>query len=493
MIGKVINRMKGLILAVALFGLIAAEAGKWGVEEQDDVAVLTKDNFNDFIKNNKFAFVKFYAPWCGHCKSMAAGYSKLAKRMKSETNGVAIAKVDTTVETTLGEQFGIKGYPTLKFFVDGQPVDYSGAREEDALYNWIMKKTGPSTSELKTTAELTDLQNKKIAVLLATTEDNETLLKAFNAVAASVDDITFHYTFSPEVKQALDIADENAFVLLRNFDDGTKIMTGDYLTTESMKDFLNVHKHPLVMPFEQEAAERIFGSESPAIFVFSDQDNTDAIKTFKTVAQKFAGTGLVFSHSTITTGLGARLAEFLGITAKDANSVRIIKFAAGNLLKYKLDTVTEDSLTQFINDWKNEKLTAYFKSENIPESNNEPVKVIVGNSFEDMVINNDKYVLLEAYAPWCGHCKQLEPIYTELATKLAGVTDIVIAKMDSTANEHPSLNIKGFPTIKFYKKGDKSNPMDYNGERTVDGFIAFLEKEVGRKLTGSDAPIDESL
>jgi protein disulfide-isomerase A1 len=356
-----------------------------------------------------------------------------------------------------------------------------------------MKKTGPSTSELKTTDELTGLKSKKIAVVLATTEDNEELLKAFNTFASSTDDITFHYTFSPEVKQALELTDKNNFVILRTFDDGNKILASDNITLDSMKEFLNAHKHPLVMPFEQEAAERIFGSESPAIFIFNDEDNSDALKTFRTVAQKFTGDNLVFSHSTITTGLGARLSEFLGITPKDTNSVRIIKFAAGNLLKFKLDTVTEEALTQFIQDWKNDKLTAYFKSENIPESNNEPVKVIVGNSFEDIIINSDKYVLLEAYAPWCGHCKQLEPIYTELATKLAHNSDLVIAKMDATANEHPSLNVRGFPSIKFYKKGEKSAPVDFNGDRTVDGFIAFLEKEMGRKLTGTDAPVDESL
>ena len=483
-----------MILAVVLASFVAAEAGKWGVEESEDVAVLTKDNFPDFIKRHKFAFVKFYAPWCGHCKTMAPGYSKLASRMKNEANGIPIAKVDATVENSLAEQFGVKGFPTLKFFIDGEPVDYSGAREEEAIYNWIQKKTGPSTTELTTTAELEELQKKTLAVLLVTSADNTEALSAFNNVAAGTDDVSFQYTFSTEVKQKLGLTDTTTFVVLRTFDDGNKFLAGPNLTAEGMKAFLQGNKHPLVMPFEQEAAERIFGSESSAVFYFNDDQDTEGLKTFRTVAQKFVGGPLVFSHSTITTGLGARLSEFLGITPKDAGSVRIVKFNNGNLLKYKLETVTEDSLTAFIEDWKNDRLSAYFKSEAVPETNDEPVKVIVGNNFDDMIIESDKYVLLEAYAPWCGHCKQLEPIYTELATKLAHVTDLTIAKMDATANEHPTLNIRGFPTIKFFKKGEKTTPMDFAGDRTVEGFIAFLEKEMGRKLTtGGDEAVDTGL
>lgn len=44
-------------------------------------------------------------------------------------------------------------------------------------------------------------------------------------------------------------------------------------------------------------------------------------------------------------------------------------------------------------------------------------------------------MLVEFYAPWCGHCKALSPKYDELATQLAGVDSVMIAKMDSTENE----------------------------------------------------------
>ena len=74
--------------------------------------------------------------------------------------------------------------------------------------------------------------------------------------------------------------------------------------------------------------------------------------------------------------------------------------------------------------------------------------------------SNDKNVMLEIYAPWCGHCKSLAPIFDELATSLASRSDIVtcqstphekvIAKMDGTLNEVNGISVRGFPTLKVH-------------------------------------------
>ena len=476
--------MKAFIIALALVGMLVADnATKWGVSEDEDVAVLTKDNFASFVKDHKYVFVKFYAPWCGHCKTMAPAYSKLAKRTKGEDNGVPIAKVDATVEAELAERYGVKGFPSLKLFIDGEPVDYSGAREEDAIYSWIQKKSGPATKELTSLDDVKALEGQKLAVLLVTSADNTSQLNKLNTVANGFEDISFHYTTSQEVKDYLGVGDkQNTFIVFRNFDDGKQqLADSEELSADALKDFLNTHRFPLVMPFEQEAAERIFGSETPAIFIFNEGTESAATKAFAAVAKR-RGKDILFSQSTITTGLGARLSEFLGVTAADADGVRIIRFAGGNLTKFKLNDVTEAGIDKFIDDWKADKLSAYYKSEPVPDNSAPGVKVIVGDNFEDLVLNSDKHVLLEAYAPWCGHCKKLEPIYDELAKRLANEPDIIIAKMDATANEHSAVNVKGFPTIKFYKKGSKDAPSDYAGDRTLEGFLAYLEKEVGRDL-----------
>lgn len=74
----------------------------------------------------------------------------------------------------------------------------------------------------------------------------------------------------------------------------------------------------------------------------------------------------------------------------------------------------------------------------------------------------------------CGHCKQLAPIYDQLGEKFAESQTIVVAKIDATANELEHTKITSFPTIKLYKKGD-NEVVDYNGERTLEGFTKFLE------------------
>jgi len=165
------------------------------------------------------------------------------------------------------------------------------------------------------------------------------------------------------------------------------------------------------------------------------------------------------------------------VTATDLPSVRIHDTRV-DLKKYNMEgELSEEAVLAFVNDWEAGKLKPHLKSEAIPEKNDAPVKVLVGKNFHEIVMDETKDVLVKFYAPWCGHCKKLAPIWDELAEKLQKTNpDIVIAKMDSTANEIEEVSIQGFPTLKYWPKGKKSEPMDYNGGRELKDFMDFLEK-----------------
>ena len=135
-----------------------------------------------------------------------------------------------------------------------------------------------------------------------------------------------------------------------------------------------------------------------------------------------------------------------------------------------------DTFDAAYSDFTDGKLVPDLKSQEIPTDNDGPVTIVVGKNFDDVVINSGKDVFIEFYAPWCGHCKRLAPVWEELGEALRDVDTLTIAKMDATANEHEKVDVSGFPTIKLYKSGGVE-PLTYDGSRTLDAFLAYLKQE----------------
>ncbi len=118
----------------------------------------------------------------------------------------------------------------------------------------------------------------------------------------------------------------------------------------------------------------------------------------------------------------------------------------------------------------------FLKSQEAPADNSQPLKVVVGKTFNDLVIYNDNDVFIKFYAPWCGHCKKMAPDWEKLAEELKDVKGLVIADFDATANEAENVDIRGFPTLKFYGKDNKASPLDFEGNRELDGFKDYLKE-----------------
>lgn len=98
----------------------------------------------------------------------------------------------------------------------------------------------------------------------------------------------------------------------------------------------------------------------------------------------------------------------------------------------------------------------------------------------DQIVFSGTPSLVEFFAPWCGHCKNLAPIYEELATTFKDNKKVNIAKVDADREKAlgKKFDIKGFPTIKWFD-GKSEQPEDYNGGRDLDSLTKFVEEKVG--------------
>jgi len=182
----------------------------------------------------------------------------------------------------------------------------------------------------------------------------------------------------------------------------------------------------------------------------------------------------------------SRVLEYFGLGTKDLPAYIIADMSSDGIKKYPVSgTVDATTVKAHLDKFFSGGLKPSLKSEEPSlEDTKGPVVVLKGKSFNDLVINNSKDVFVEFYAPWCGHCKKLAPIWDELAEKVKSNTNLVIAKMDSTANEIdvPGVAVQGFPTLFFFKGSDKANPVKYSGGRELDDLVSYLEEHTSLKL-----------
>ena len=127
---------------------------------------------------------------------------------------------------------------------------------------------------------------------------------------------------------------------------------------------------------------------------------------------------------------------------------------------------------------------------------NGPVVQLTAKNFKKLVLDDkDSLWLVEFYAPWCGHCKNLAPSWELAAKQLKGVVKVGAVNMDEEQSVGAPYNVQGFPTLKWFGF-DKQNPKDYSGERNADGIRQFalqnVKKEVNDRAKGKNKSGNES-
>ncbi|GFS30867.1 PDI-like 1-4 [Actinidia rufa] len=443
----------------------------WPAIDDKDVVVLGDRNLSGFVESNRYVMVEFYAPWCGHCQSLAPEYAAAATVLKDEA--VALAKVDATEERELAAEYEVQGFPTVYFFVDGEHQAYTGQRTKEAIVTWIKKKIGPGVyniSMVEDAEHVLTSENKVVLGFLESLVGPES--EELSAASKLEDDINFYQTVNPDVAKLFHMDPDSkrpALVMLKREEEKLSNFDGQFKKSV-IAEFVSANKLPLVNIFTRESGPVIFESpiKKQVLLFATSNDSEKVIPTFQDAAKAFKGK-LIFVYVEMdNVEVGRPVADYFGITG---NSPKVIGYSGNNDgNKYVLEEEpTLDKIKAFGDDFVQGKLKPFYKSDPIPVTNDEDVKTVVGNNFDDIVLDESKDVLLEIYAPWCGHCQALEPTYTKLAKHLRAIESLVI--------DGHGLRRKGFPRFSSSQQETRMlTPLLFDTDRTVVALYKFIKK-----------------
>ncbi|XP_058964969.2 probable protein disulfide-isomerase A4 [Pocillopora verrucosa] len=483
-----------------------------------DVVHLKDDTFDDFIANNPSVLVMFYAPWCGHCKAMKPEYTDAAKTMKEEEVPGVIAAVDATKETAVGKRFKIEGYPTVKYFKDGEFAFDVNERTADKIVAFMKDPKEPPPppppekdwSEVESEVEhLTDdtfkgfLKKKKHVLVMfyapwcghckkakpefmeAAKHDAENSKVAYAAV-----DCTVHRSVCNQF-------DVQGYPTFRYFNYGKKDFK--YIGGRVAKDFIQFMENPREGP-PPPPSEPEWKDMPSHVTHLTDDTFEEFVTTHHSVLVMFYAPWC--GHCKAMKPAYMEAAEEL--RSKNARSVlaavdctkekslaqkydvdgfpTIKYFRKGEFASEYRKARTKEDLVDFM--LMSEASAPADAKTAKPEKPVEPawsdedtdVVHLTASTFQEFIKSHSS-ALVMFYAPWCPHCKRIKPEFSEVAKEVNTENKVpgALGAVDCTVDGDlcTEQEVKRYPTLKYYKDGEFA--YKYTKKRKAEDMLAFMK------------------
>ncbi|CAI0474670.1 unnamed protein product [Linum tenue] len=419
------------------------------VEQQKEAEVLTKaqrivlelnsDSSNRVISENDFVLVLGYAPWDTRSAEIMPQFAEAANKLKELGSPIVMAKLDAERYPKAASALQIRGFPTLLLFINGTSQAYTGGFTGALVVKNLLKsliftkKTGDPVIRVNSVAEAEKfLETYHIYVLGLFDKFEGSDYEGFVKAAISDNGIQFVEVGDHGVAKVLfpDIKLTSNFVGLVKSEAERFTTYEGVFEMDKILEFLAYNKFPLVTRLTELNSASVYSSPIKLqVMVFGrDNDFERLIEPLQQVARK--------------------------LKSKD--------FCLGLL---------------------HGSYPPYYKSQPVPDNKNATVQVVVGKTFDELVLSSPKKILLEIFTPWCINCETTSKQVEKLAKHFKGSDSLVVARIDASANEHPKLQVADYPTLLLYPEDDKANPIKLSTKSSGKDLAATINKHLKSKVS----------
>ncbi|CAG0921552.1 unnamed protein product [Notodromas monacha] len=505
-------------------------------EETEHVIHLTEADFDVELAKHRSALVLFYAPWCGHCKRIKPEWETAAGELKTAGVDGILAAVDVTKHKSLGERFGVTGYPTLKYFSLGElqfdAGDVPNSRKSEGIVEFMKdpkepplppppelpwSESGGDVVHLTEETFRTFLRKKKHVILMFYAP----WCGHCKATKPSFEEAATHFAENPKVAfAAVDCTEQGKLCSQQGVTGYPTLKYFSYFDKEQQnyregrdtKSFIAFMEgllgiRPAAGQAKKEDKDKFEWKSVPGgehVKVLSQDNFEESLKSSEgTLVMYFAPwcghcKAMKSDYAAAAAALHAAGNKKTFLASVDCTQEQdlmkkanvqgfpTLKFYKGSELAFEYDGGrSKEDLLAFALDPKPQQRRPAVADQ--PPANigfdwaslpgGSEVLVLTKENFGDALQSVDA-ALVMFYAPWCGHCKAMKEAFAlaaaEVKTGSKSGEKLAMAAVDCTVDRDlaQTYGIRGFPTLKLFKKGKFAS--DYSGSRSKDALASFL-------------------
>ncbi|KAL9273604.1 disulfide isomerase-like 1-6-like protein [Drosera capensis] len=457
---------------------------------QKVVLELNHDNTKKTLDGNEYVLVLGYTPWCPRSAELMPQFAEAANVLKDLGSPVLMGKLDAERYPKMASLVEIKGYPTLILFVNGTSQPYTGGYTAEEIAIWVRKKSGDPVVRLSSVAEAEDFVKKHSLFALGNSicSPNEIFQGVrygeFIKAAVSDNEIQFAETNSIEIAELLfaTIKPTDPFLGLVKSEPERYTAFDSPFESNEILQFLELNKFPLVTTLTELNSMKVYSSRVKLqVYIFGEVDELKVIsEPLQDFARKFWSKIMILLVDIKEDDLAKPFLTLLGLEGSE--DIVVAAFDNKISTKYILESdPTPANIEEFCSGLVQGTIAPYFKSQPVPDNKNVSVRIVVGKTFDSEILGSSKNILLEVHSPWCMNCEATTKQVEKLAKHFKNYDDLVFARIDASANEHPQFQVTDFPVLLFYPAADKTNPIQLPSKYSTKDMATFIKKHIRKE------------